>query len=150
MPDPKQMKRTKLLVDRAFQFRFARFVMAFAFGTALFACVTVFFTTFSLLGEKLAQVYPQGRLVQVFRTAYIAFGIDLLLTTPVIYYVSIRFSHRIVGPLPKIYTVLRKIGQGDFDQKVVLRKHDELRELAAVINEMADNLRARKSQGPQS
>ena len=135
------IKRTQIVVAKDFQYRFARFVMLFAFGTAVVTATTVFFTTFSLLGDKLANVYPQGRLLAIFRHVYLAFGVNLLLLAPVVFYISILFSHRIVGPLPKIYDILRKVGQGDLDHKVVLRKNDELRDLAQAVNDMIDGLK---------
>ena len=146
MPQVSLMKRTRIIVAKDFQYRFARFVILFAFGTALVTATTVFFTTFSLLGDKLAQVYPQGRLLAVFRNVYLAFGINLIVLAPIVFYVCNLFSHRIVGPLPKIYAVLKKVGQGDLDQKVVLRKDDELRDLAEAINDMIDGLKKNRTQ----
>jgi len=145
MAEPKkQFKRTQVIVEKKFQFRFARFVILFAAGTALFTSLTVFFTTFSLLGGKLADVYPQGRLVEIFQSVYVAFAVNLLVIAPVIFWISIRFSHHIIGPMPKIYEILRRVGQGDFSQQVVLRKKDELRELAAAVNQMIESLKERE------
>lgn len=142
MPQQGQFfKRTQIIVAKDFQYRFARFVMLFVFGTALVTATTVFFTTFSMLGDKLAQVYPQGRLLVIFRNVYAAFGINLVILAPLVFYMSILFSHRIVGPLPKIYEALRRVGQGDLNQKVVLRKNDELRDLAQAVNDMIEGLK---------
>ena len=138
-------RRKKYLVDRGIQFRFARFVIAFAFFAAALTGVTIFFTVTLLLGEKLAAVYPQGRLMEIFRSVYLAFFMDMLVLAPIMFIGSIVFSHRIAGPLPKIYQTLKDIGSGDFNQHLVLRKHDELKELAATINEMAINLKDRET-----
>lgn len=152
MPDPatppvspQAFRRKKYLVDRSLQFRFARFVMTFVFIACLLTGLTIFYTTFLLLGERLAQVYPQGRLVSIFRTVHIAFFVNLVVILPFIFWGSIKFSHRVAGPLPKIYQALRNIGAGNFDVKLVLRKNDELRGLADVINEMARNLKEREA-----
>ena len=136
-------QRTKLLVDRKLQVRFAMFVMAFAVGTAFLTSAIVFFTTFSLMGEKLASVYPPGRLKEIYESTYLIFGGVLIVMLPGIFYMSLRFSHQIVGPLPKIYRTLRSIGDGDFNQSLTLRKGDKLTELAQVINEMAAHLKSR-------
>ena len=137
-------RRKKYLVERGIQLRFARFVIAFVFFSSILTGLTIFFTTFMMLGEKLMAVYPQGRLIEIFRSVYIAFFIDMLVIAPVIFIGSIIFSHRIAGPLPKIYQALKHIGHGNFEQHLVLRKHDELKELAATINEMASNLKNRE------
>jgi methyl-accepting chemotaxis protein len=147
MADRFASRRKQVVVERKIQFRFARFVVLFAIATSFLTSATVFFTTFSLLGDKLADVYPQGRLVAIFRTVYLAFALNLALAAPVLFYLSLRFTHRLAGPLPKIYDTLRKVGQGDFEQKLVLRRNDELRDLADVINEMIENLRSGKGGG---
>ena len=140
-----RFRRTRYFIDRGLQLRFARFVVVFVFIASAATALTVFFTTFSMLGEKLADVYPQGRLVAIFRSVYIAFFIDLAVILPFIFWGSILFSHRIAGPMPKIYRALKAIGDGDFNINLVLRKHDELKELADGINEMARKLKERET-----
>ena len=136
-------RRKQYVTERGMQLRFARFVILFVFVSSLLTALTIFYTTFLMLGERLAQVYPQGRLIEIFRSAHIAFAIGLLVILPLIFWGSIIFSHRVAGPLPKIYQALRAVGQGDFDTRVVLRKSDELRELADAINEMSAELKKR-------
>ncbi len=139
------LRRKKYFVDQGLQLRFARFVIFFVFLSSILSGITIFFTTFMLLGEKLAAVYPQGRLIEIFRSVYLAFFIDMLVVLPFIFAGSILFSHRIAGPLPKIYQTLKHIGNGNFEQQLVLRKHDELKDLADAINQMASNLKERET-----
>lgn len=138
-------RRKKYFVDRGLQLRFARMVIFFALGSSLVTGLVIFYTTFMLLGERLANVYPQGRLVEIFRSVHVAFFLSMLLVTPFIFYGAIVFSHRIAGPLPKIYEALRQIGRGNFSTHLILRKHDELRDLANTINEMVKNLKERET-----
>ncbi len=137
--------RSQVLVDRGLQIRFTKFVLLFVFITAILTGLTVFYTTVAMLGQRLADVYPQGRLTTIFQSVHVAFFICMILILPVITYVTILFSHRIAGPLPKIYEILRGIGRGEFEFRLTLRKHDELKELVEVINEMAKNLKERES-----
>lgn len=137
-------RRKKYFVHVGFQLRFARFVILFAFISSVITGLTIFYTSFLLLGEKLMQVYPQARVVEIFRSVHIALLLDLIFIFPFLFIGSIIFSHRIAGPLPKIYQGLREIGQGNFNVKLVLRKNDELKDLATAINEMAENLKTRQ------
>ena len=144
-------RRKQYFVMKGLQFRFARFVVLFALLSSLVTVLTgatIFYTTFSILGDKLAAVYPQGRLVAIFRSVHIAVLISFLIILPIIFYASILFSHRIAGPLPKILEALRQIGQGNFNVNLVLRKHDELKELADTVNETANNLKQFSRKGP--
>ncbi len=139
------LRRKKYFIERGLQLRFARFVVLFVFISCLVTGLTIFYTAFFMLGERLANVYPQGRLVEIFRLVHLALAADLLVLLPLIFWGSIIFSHRIAGPMPKIYQALKHIGRGNFDVNLVLRKHDELRELADVINETAKNLKERET-----
>lgn len=135
-------KRKKILVVKKIQFRFAGFVIVLAAGTALVTSLAVFFTVLTVLGDKLAAVYPAGRLEPIVRSAYLSFFVVFAVSVPVICYFAIRFSHKVVGPLPKIYRYLVTVGQGIYPGKLVLRDGDHLVELAQVINEMANDLKS--------
>ena len=139
------MRRKRYFVERGLQLRFARFVILFVFVSSILTGLTVFYTTFMILGGRLADVYPQGRLVSIFQSVYFAFFANLLVILPMIFYGSIVFSHRIAGPLPKIYQTLGQIGRGNFEVNLLLRKRDELKELADAINDMALNLKQREA-----
>ena len=139
--------RKQYFVQKAMQLRFARFVILFVFVSSIQTGGVIFLVTFLLMGEKLASVYPQGRQVPIFQSVYVTSFLGLLGVLPLIFYGSIVFSHRIAGPLPKIYRLLKEIGQGNFDQKLILRKNDELKELADAINDMTDNLKTKRMNG---
>jgi methyl-accepting chemotaxis protein len=137
-------RRKQYIVDRSLQLRFSRFTILLTFLTSILTAVAIFYTTVILLGGKLADVYPQGRLESIFRSVYATFFITMLVILPVIFYLSIIFSHRLAGPLPKIYQALKTIGDGNFDIRLTLRKKDHLRSLADAINEMAVKLQQRE------
>ena len=138
-------RRTQYFVERGLQLRFARFVLLFMLSGCVATALIVFYATFSVLSEKLMGIYPQSRLTEIFRAAYGAFGVALLVMVPVIFYGAVVFSHRLAGPMPKIYQALRDIGAGNFSVRLTLRKRDELRELADVINAMAAQLKERET-----
>ena len=138
-------RRKRYFVERAFQLRFARFMLAFMLAGCVLTAFVVFYTTFMVLSEKLVGIYPQSRLTEIFRSTYSALFLGLLCVTPVIFYGAVVFSHRLAGPLPKIYQALRDIGGGNFDVRLVLRKKDELKDLADGINAMAAQLKEREA-----
>jgi ABC-type transport system involved in cytochrome c biogenesis permease subunit len=145
MQEPILKRRKRLIVERKFQFRFARFVILLAFVSSVLTGLVVFYTTFTMLGERLADVYPQGRLVEIFRSVHLALFINVMVLLPILFYGSVKYSHRIAGPLPKMYEALRQIGEGNFEVNLVLRKNDELRDLADLINSTARLLKERES-----
>lgn len=138
-------RRKQLFIEHAMQLRFVRFVVFYMLLCCFVTSAVVFYATFALLGEKLAGIYPQHRLTEIFGQAYGVFFVCLLVAFPVLFYGAVTFSHRIAGPLPKIYQALEEIGKGNFDGRLVLRKKDELRELAERINRLAERLKERES-----
>ena len=138
-------RRKKIFVERGMQLRFARFMIVYNVACCGVIAAIVFYTTSAYLGEKIADIYPQSRLPEIFNRAYLTFALSLLASIPILFYGALLFSHRIAGPLPKIYKALDDIGKGQFDIVLSLRKNDELRDLADHINQMAASLKAKQA-----
>ncbi len=54
---------------------------------------------------------------------------------------TVIFTHRIAGPLYRLRSVLKTIGEGNLSVQATIRKHDYLHEEADCINEMIESLR---------
>lgn len=139
MPRP-IFRRRKYIIQKGLQFRYIGLV----FGLALIASIvtgwTVFATGWYFLGEKLASVYPQGRLIYVLRATNMALIRNLLLVSPLIFILGLLFSHRIAGPVYRITKTLEEITKGNLGLKIKLREGDELVDLAYMINNLTDNI----------
>lgn len=139
-------KRTQYLVDRAYQLRFVTrlfmVVLAVAVASSLVAS--------TLLWRELYQPEPGSNAALV--TGLVAVSatllVELLLAIPVIFYLGIRQSHRIVGPMKRMKQTLEAIGRGDFSQHITLRQGDALEDLATAINQMAEALQTHPPQRP--
>jgi len=68
---------------------------------------------------------------------------ELLLAAPIAYYVGLRQSNQVVGPLRRVIRTLGSIGSGDFSKRVTLRQGDVLEMVARAINEMTEQLHKR-------
>jgi len=139
MPRP-VFRRRRYIIQRGLQFRYIGLV----FGLALIASIvtgwTVFATGWHFLGEKLASVYPQGRLIYVLKATNLALIRNLLLVSPLIFILGLLFSHRIAGPVYRISKTLEEITKGNLGLKIKLREGDELVDLAYMINNLTDNI----------
>jgi nitrogen fixation/metabolism regulation signal transduction histidine kinase len=98
----------------------------------------------SLLGEKLANVYPQGRLVVTLKQVNMIIAYRLLFLIPLLAFFGVMLSHRIAGPAYRIERTLREIGKGNFDIHIKLRRYDELVSIANAINDMTSDLKRLK------
>ncbi len=133
-------KRKKYIIKKGLQFRFVGIVFALALLASAVTGYTVFATGWTLLGEKLTNVYPQGRLIAIFRTTNMALARNLLFTSPFIFLLGFLFSHRIAGPVYRIEKTIYEISRGNLGLRIKLRKGDELWDLADIINDMTQNL----------
>lgn len=48
--------------------------------------------------------------------------------------------HRTLGPLPRIEEFLNKVNNGDYSQRIIVRKNDAIYSLAQKINKIVDTL----------
>ena len=53
---------------------------------------------------------------------------------------TVVFSHRVFGPLIPIKRQLEAMRSGDYSSRIVLRRHDELRDVAEAINQLTAQL----------
>jgi methyl-accepting chemotaxis protein len=139
---PRIVRRT-YLIKAKFQLRYIGLILLFMFAVAWVTGYTVYYTGWMLMGEKLAGVYPQGRLISIMRTINITLVLRLLFLTPLVVMASVFLSHRIAGPLFRIERYVRAVAKGDLSAKLHLRKNDELKDVAGAINDMTDDLRNR-------
>ena len=135
-------KRRRILIKRAFQLRYVGAILFFVLLITLISTITIYMSIFPYLSEKLANVYPQGRLVMVLRNANMKVLMSTAVVLPIAVWVGIMFSHRIAGPWYMMEVILREIAEGSLTARVNLRKGDELQSLGDAINEVTDNLRA--------
>lgn len=133
-------RRRKFLIKRGLQFRYIGIIFALALLASIVTGYTVFTTGWTLLGEKLSNVYPQGRLVDVFRATNLALIKNLLFISPIVFVLGLLFSHKIAGPVYRIEKSLYEISNGNLTLKIKLRNGDELWGLADIINTMTGNI----------
>lgn len=79
----------------------------------------------------------------ILRPLFFTNGVVLLCFLAATVYMTIYVSHKIGGPLWHFGRSLKSIGEGDLRIQINLRKKDQLKELAAQINEMTQGLRGR-------
>jgi signal transduction histidine kinase len=70
---------------------------------------------------------------------FVAIPMAFLLLS-VVAFLGIRLSRAIVTPIRTVQEGARRIGQGDFSQRLDLHTNDELEELGHALNEMSDDL----------
>jgi signal transduction histidine kinase len=93
-------------------------------------------------GEKLASVYPQGRLVMAVNNINLRILLTVLLLSPFIAAIGVYLSHKIAGPIVRMERFMDDMAAGNLSSRLVLRKGDELTKLADGINHISDTFKA--------
>lgn len=143
MEQQKKFKRTHYIVDKGIQYRYTGFLLFYISIFFLIAVVIVYFSGWRELIQKMANVYPQARLVAILNVVYVRLLIEFLLFLPIVVISAILASHKIAGPLVRIKRALRQLRDGDYNLVVTLRKNDQLKDVAEDINKLAESLRKR-------
>ncbi len=109
--------------------------------------LVVFFVVFSnfLFAWKLwdeGPVDPWAQLVDTLRTNLPVFVL-LLVLVPVMAWDTVRFSHRLVGPLVRFRTAMQELAAGEAVRPIKLRDGDYLTEMRDEFNQMLEELQKR-------
>ena len=139
--DNEKKFRWHYFVDKKFQMKYAGVTLIFMFLISAVCGYTIYHTLLTYLGEKLAQVYPQAMLVSILNVVKIKLAMQLILLIPIIILASIFLSHRVIGPIPKMKRHIRRLIEKDFSNELYLRKTDEFRDIAELINESTDSIK---------
>ncbi len=140
-------KRRQYLVDRGYQLRFVSHLFTVILVIAVISCLL----SSSLLWKNL-YLPEDTRYTPLLTASLLAVAatllIELLLAIPLVFFLGIRHSHRVVGPMKRLKQTLEAIGRGDFSQRITLREGDVLQDLAQAINKMAEDLQRHFPHGP--
>jgi len=127
--------------DRPYQIRFVSRVFLLVITIAVVSSCLAIALLWALLYRPGAT--PQTQLIAALTGVAVAMLIQLMLAAPVVYYLGLRQSHQVVGPLRRITRLLGAIGSGDFSQRIVVRHNDVLGTVAHSINRMVERLQKR-------
>lgn len=150
MPNRSIFRRKAYIIKRGLQFRYIGLVFALALLASIVTGYTVFATMWSYFVERLANVYPQGRLMYVLSETNVALLRNLLLISPLIFILGLLFSHKIAGPIYRIEKTIDEISKGNLTLKIKLRQGDEFWDLADIINIMTDSFNKTIASGKDS
>jgi len=132
--------RKHFLIARKFQLKYALLIVAFMFFIATFTSASVYYTSLTIMGDKLEAVYPQGRLVAIINEVNMQLIKQMLLFVPIVTMLAVLLSHKVAGPVYRMEQYLGEVAKGDFSSLLKLRRGDELKNLAEAINRMTKGL----------
>ena len=129
-------RRVHYLINKEMQLRFTARIL---FVTVLFA-LFIGFEVYITIWPVVSQWIPTGKHPEVMdlvrRQVLLR---TILFSIPIIFVIisfAILVSHRVAGPLFRIYRTIDEVVSGGDVEPIQLRKKDELKELAGKINDL--------------
>lgn len=139
--DRPKIKRKQYIVSKQFQLKYVGLILALMFLTAALCSYVMYYSAMLSMGQKLANVYPQGRLIAIVKMVNFRMLLSVILISPLVAVIGIFLSHKIAGPIYRIEKVLAGMAAGDLSNRIVLRKGDEMLSLADSINKLTESLK---------
>lgn len=140
----KSYKRRQFMVRPKFQLKYAGIMLLLVLMCAAVTGYTIYYSAWLYLGEKLANVYPQGRLIAIFNAVNMRVAVNLVFISALCVGVAIFASHKIAGPIYRMIRYLDSAAGGNYSERLKLRKGDELQDLAEAINRLVEKLDSEK------
>jgi len=141
MSETKYKRSWLPLVDLSYQLRFVTRILMIICSIALVS--SLFATAILWKNMYRPELESQSHIVSALIGISVFLLIELLISIPIVYFLGIRQSHQVVGPLKRMNRAIESIGNGDFSPRLVLRQGDVLEDLSKTINQMAENLQKR-------
>lgn len=135
-------QRKQYLIDRKFQMRLALELMVVVLIVPL-----VVWADFYVLGQYALSQNISGGMARsdwgiigaLIRHQWLLMIVLYLVNFGLIYLFLVFYTHRIAGPVYRFTTVLDTMSQGDFSNRINLRKNDYFENLGISINTLADH-----------
>lgn len=130
-------RRRRYLVKKRLQGTYVRMIIFPMFFIALVIAIAQHYLYWAYFGDPHVSSYlKEWNNLDLTRGNL---GVNMLLLVVIFALVGILISHRIAGPLYRIEKILKEASEGNIQQRIRLRKNDQLHELASIINQLLNN-----------
>lgn len=128
-----------ILIKRQLQFRYLKFVLGVVVIGMVLTGLSVYFSF--RVSLKLTQLgwYAQTHLAETYTRLNLLLVLEGIILVIIAGLLSLKISHRIAGPIYHIENNIRNALAGS-REKIVLRKGDELHNLADLLNQIVFRL----------
>jgi methyl-accepting chemotaxis protein len=138
----KKFKRRRILINKPLQFVFSGITIYFILIVIIVVGgLTYFITLNTILSQleienKFINAYEIVKNINILLLKRTGFLILLLII--LVFYLEVRFLHRIAGPLYRIEKTLKEISEGKDVEPIKLRKKDFYKTLADEVNKVIE------------
>jgi len=134
----KSRRRAYPIIDRSLQYKFLFMILAYGLITIAILAIALFIPDIIAVNNEHLSLEMRGAAAQRILALHARVWPSVIAVVCLLGVHSFRVFLRIVGPLYRFRWAFSKIGKGDLNFRVRLRKKDQLRQEAKMFNEMMD------------
>lgn len=137
-------RRRKMLIKPRYQLRLAFSTVFFLFVYSVVFGTTIFY-------PLATELYSSASLEDRARVAFVVLGLHeriwpaLLIISVLVFIGMILLSQRVAGPVYRLERAIEEFLNGNFTERMRLRKHDVFKEIETMTNRLAEYLEKAKS-----
>ena len=133
--------RIKYLTKNPLQFKFLVLILISIMTPLFLVGGCLYYLIFQIMAEQLA--IPESiaqNLIPVLHKINFLIILGMPVVIFLLFLLGLILTHRLIGPLQRLEDDLTKISFGDYSIRLKLRKDDDLRPIAEVINKIINKL----------
>jgi len=136
----KTRRRRYPIVDRSLQYKFLFMILSYGLITVAVLAMALFVPDIVAMNSKHLSLEMRGAAAQRILALHARVWPSVIALVCLLGVHSFRIFLKVVGPLFRFRWAFGKIGKGDLNFRVRLRKKDYLRQEAKMFNEMMDSV----------
>ena len=133
--------RIKFITSNPLQLKYLVLILLSILVPLFFVGGCLYYIIFQIMAEQLA--IPESiayNLLPVLRKINFILIVGLPPIVVLLFIWGAMLTHRLIGPLERLEDDLKKIDEGDYSVRLSLRKDDDLKPVADVVNNIIDKL----------
>ena len=128
------------IVDRSLQYKVLAIIISYSLVIILFLAICLFVPDILSMSNKELSWEIRAAAAERLLTLHSRVWPAIIAMVCVLGLHSVRIFHRLIGPLYRFRLAFAKIGEGDLNFRVQIRKNDYLQREKKTLNEMMDAL----------
>ncbi|MFH1380640.1 MAG: HAMP domain-containing protein [Candidatus Omnitrophota bacterium] len=134
--------RFGVVTKNPLQFKYLTLIMASIIIPLFFVAGCLYYLIFQIMAEQLAiPEFIAQNLLPVLHKINLLLIIGLPPIIILLFIWGASLTHRMIGPLERLENDLKKISKGDYSVRLQLRKNDDLKPIASVLNDIIEKLK---------
>ena len=138
--------RFRYITREPAQIKYLAFLMVSMIVPMLFVGGCLYFIIFNIMAEQLGiPEYVACNLFPVIKKINVIIAIGFPILIALLFVWGVILSHRFAGPMARLRREIDNITHsGNFNKRLRVRKHDDIKPLADSINRMLDKVEGKK------